>query len=136
MAVFNLTMSVNAQINNSVEIEPGIRTVYDQHKQNVLKYSPLLANNTTVGIRDARFEMRDVRFAIRDAGYPVKDDYRVQTSPGFFCRQELKLQRFTTLNLFFRLGSLEHVNRLEGKNQSISRQPISQQPAACYLTEN
>lgn len=34
---------------------------------------------------------------------------------GFFCRQELVIQRALRLPVFFRLGSLEYCNRLEGK---------------------
>jgi|GEM_PF-6641642 len=108
LAVFNLSISLKAQKNISVEFNPGVTTACDQHKQNVLKYSPLLANNTTVGVRD-------VRFAIRIMRQPLKDFYRVQASPGFFCRQVLKLQRITTLHLFLRLGSLEYVDWMEGK---------------------
>jgi len=33
---------------------------------------------------------------------------------GFFCRQELQLDRFTFLPIRFRLGSLETCNRQEG----------------------
>ena len=34
---------------------------------------------------------------------------------GFFCKQELKLQAVTKLPLFFRLGSLQYCDRMEGK---------------------
>ena len=37
------------------------------------------------------------------------------THLGFFCQKELEIQKVTHLPVFFRLGSLEYVNKLEGK---------------------
>jgi len=37
------------------------------------------------------------------------------THLGFFCQKELEVQKATHLPVFFRLGSLDYVNKLEGK---------------------
>jgi hypothetical protein len=41
--------------------------------------------------------------------------YYYTQSLGFICRQELKLDRLSSLKFRLRLGSLDYVNRLEGK---------------------
>ena len=35
---------------------------------------------------------------------------------GFFCKQELSIQKFTMLPIKFRLGSVSYCDALEGKN--------------------
>jgi hypothetical protein len=47
---------------------------------------------------------------------PVSADFSTCTY-GFFCREELKIEKATKMPIRFRLGSLEQCNYYEGKRQ-------------------
>lgn len=47
---------------------------------------------------------------------PISADYTTNKY-GFFCKEELKMEKATKIPLRFRLGSLEQCNYYEGKRQ-------------------
>jgi len=51
--------------------------------------------------------------AMSICGVPEPDYYTRHF--GFFCRKELQFEKVTSVPLRFRLGSVDYVNRLEGK---------------------
>ena len=72
-------------------------------------YSPFVA------LKDSSVKREQpVRFSSVFLKEPIRSDF-YQHRLGFFCRQEWKVEKITGIPIRFRLGSLEYVNRLEGK---------------------
>jgi hypothetical protein len=61
------------------------------------------------------FRVSDIAayYPTAEAAYTGTGSYYDQL--GFFCKRELDIQKATHLPVFFRLGSLESCNKLEGK---------------------
>lgn len=71
---------------------------------------------------DTKFSFRPMLFKMNNTYFhkailmPVAQDHYEQHL-GFFCKKEILFEKKTNIPLRFRVGSMEHCNRLEGKTR-------------------
>jgi len=75
-------------------------------------YSSYLKNISLKNFEPAR--INDISF-LKDLKPKSIDKGFYCNNLGFFCKKEIQIEKITSVPLRFRLGSLEYVNKLEGK---------------------
>ena len=85
-------------------------------KNNVLNFRPTYYF-TIQGILPVRSDI-NIKYSNGAYQFQLSQKYYSQ-SLGFFCKEELKFEKRTTVPLRFRLGSMEYVNYLEQKPNAI-----------------
>jgi hypothetical protein len=58
--------------------------------------------------------------SLRNTGFRLLPEDYYSKNLSFFCKKELQIEKITKVPLRFRLGSLDHVNQLEGKQSGFT----------------
>jgi hypothetical protein len=100
--LFLLIMSFHSGAQTINVIQPDIKTFLSKNKINtadtLFNYSYIINASRFIGTAGSAYSMKFKR-----------------STPAFFCRQEIKIEKATKIPLRIRLGSLEQCNYYEGK---------------------
>jgi hypothetical protein len=90
-------------------------------QRRILLFLALICCSTAVNAQQLHWPAKD-SMGFSKSLLIIPKNYYVQHL-GFFCKTEWRLQKFTSLNLFVRLGSKEYVDYLERKHRTPGPSP-------------